>query len=200
MATVLDHDSDRVDMLRRMGLDVYYGDATRHDLLATAGAADARLLVIALDSPDKALDLLRTARRHFPHLRVYARAHEWDDAHSLMEAGADMVYREAVDTSVRLGTDLLRALGHRAHQAHRYGQKFLRHEEESMRGLTALRADRGRYMTAARQRVLDLEKLLLADLGAPDASADAGWDPDTLRAEVRARLDVEMEAARSSTR
>ncbi|HSD66480.1 MAG TPA: monovalent cation:proton antiporter-2 (CPA2) family protein, partial [Vicinamibacteria bacterium] len=71
--TVLDNDSDRVEVLRRLGLKVFYGDATRHDLLLAAGAEHARLLVLALDSPEKNLALVETARQHFPHLRILAR-------------------------------------------------------------------------------------------------------------------------------
>ena len=66
--TVLDVDSDRVDLLRRLGLRVFYGDASRHDLLRSAGAEDAQLLVLALDDREKARQMVDTARKHFPHL------------------------------------------------------------------------------------------------------------------------------------
>jgi CPA2 family monovalent cation:H+ antiporter-2 len=186
--TVLDNDGDRVDLLRRMGLEVYYGDASRYDLLHAAGAGHARLLVLALDTPERTMALVHTARKHFPHLKILARAFEWDDAHALLEAGIDHVYREAADTSVRLGTDALRMLGFRAHHAHRAAQKFLRHDEESLRELTGARHDGlASYVNAARQRNLDLEQLLLADRAEPDLERDAGWDPESLRNEVRAR-------------
>lgn len=186
--TVLDSDSDRVDLLRRMGLEVYYGDASRYDLLHAAGAEHARLLVLSLDTPERTMALVRTARKHFPHLKILARAFEWDDAHALVAAGVDHVYREAVDTSVRLGTDALRMLGFRAHYAHRAAQKFLRHDEESLRELTAVRqAGLAAYLNAARQRIVDLERLLLADRAETDLERDAGWDPDSLRNEARTR-------------
>jgi monovalent cation:H+ antiporter-2, CPA2 family len=183
--TVLDIDSDRVDLLRKMGLKVYYGDASRYDLLHTAGAERARLLVLALDSPEKTLELVHTARKHFPHLTILARAFDWGDAHTLLENGVTYVYREALDTSLRMGTDALRLLGFRAYQAQRAAQKFLRHDEESLRELTQRRQDGAVYINAARQRIEDLERILLADLADPDLERDAGWDPETLREEVQ---------------
>jgi hypothetical protein len=106
--TVLDNDSDRVDLLRKLGLRVYYGDASRNDLLNAAGAAQAKLLIIALGSAEKTLELVHTARKHYPQLTILARAFDWDDAHDLLEAGVQYVYRETLDTSLRLGTDALK--------------------------------------------------------------------------------------------
>jgi monovalent cation:proton antiporter-2 (CPA2) family protein len=185
--TVLDHDSDRVDLLRRLGLTVYYGDATRHDLLHAAGAARAQLLVIALDTPAKTLTLVHTARRHFPQLKILARAFDWIDAHNLYAAGVEHVYREALDTSLRMGTDALRLLGFRAHHAHRSAQRFLRYDEQSVRELTERRSDGAVYIDAARARIEELERVLLADLSGPGLDRDAGWDPESLRDEARSR-------------
>jgi monovalent cation:H+ antiporter-2, CPA2 family len=185
--TVLDHDSDRVDLLRRLGLTVYYGDATRHDLLHAAGAARAHLLVIALDTPAKTLTLVHTARRHFPQLKILARAFDWIDAHNLYAAGVEHVYREALDTSLRMGTDALRLLGFRAHHAHRSAQRFLRYDEQSVRELTERRSDGAVYIDAARARIEELERVLLADLSGPGLDRDAGWDPESLRDEARSR-------------
>jgi CPA2 family monovalent cation:H+ antiporter-2 len=183
--TVLDVDSDRVDLLRRIGLKVFFGDATRHDLLHAAGAEHARLLVIALDTPERTLQLATTAKRHFPRLTILARAFDWQDAHELLDAGVEHVYRESLDTSLRMGTDALRLLGFRAYQAHRAGQRFRRHDEESLRELTAARQDGTRYISATRQRVEDLERMFEADRAEPSLERDGGWDPDSLREEAR---------------
>jgi len=183
--TVLDVDSDRVDLLRRMGLTVYYGDATRHDLLHTAGAARARLFVIALDSPERTLELVHTVRKHFPQLTIMARAFDWQDAHDLLDAGVTHVYRDTLDTSLRLGADALRLLGFRAYRAHRAAQRFLRHDEESVRELTDRRADRSVYVSAARQRIEELERMFEADRAEPALDRDSGWDAESLREEFR---------------
>jgi monovalent cation:H+ antiporter-2, CPA2 family len=187
--TVLDLDSDRVELLRRMGLKVYYGDASRHDLLEVAGARQAKLLVLALDSPEKTLELVHTVHKHFPHLTILARAFDWDDSLELLEAGVTYVYREALDSSLRLGEDALRLLGFRAHQAHRAAQKFLRHDNQSMRVLMEKRSDRTWYIDTARSRIEDLERLLQADLSGDAVDRDAGWDAETLRDDVR-RLNL----------
>jgi voltage-gated potassium channel Kch len=183
--TVLDMDSDRVDLLRRMGLAVYYGDATRHDLLHAAGAARARLIVIALDTPERTLNLVHTVRRHFPQLTILARAFDWQDAHDLLHAGVTHVYRDTVDTSLRLGSDALRLLGFRAYRAHRAAQRFLKHDEESLRELTDRRDDRSVYVSAARQRIEDLERMFEADRADPALDRDAGWDTESLREDAR---------------
>ena len=185
-ATVLDTDSDRVELLRKLGLKVYYGDASRHDLLHAAGAEQARLLVLAVDGPEKTLELVHTARKHFPHLHILARAFEWEDAHDLIEAGVTHVYREGLDASLRMGEDALRMLGFRAYQSHRAAQKFLRHDEDAVRELTAARSqDRKVYIGAARRRIEELERILLADLGDGGPERDAGWDAESLREDAR---------------
>jgi voltage-gated potassium channel Kch len=183
--TVLDLDATRVDVLRRMGLKVHYGDASRHDLLVAAGAEHARLLVIALDSPERTLQLVHTAKKHFPQLTIMARAFDWEDAHDLVEAGVTQVYSQSLDTSLRVGVDALCALGFRAYHSHRAARQFLRHDQESLRQLTAeRRVSQARYITAARQRIEDLERLLEADRSERAQDADTGWDAESLREDV----------------
>jgi voltage-gated potassium channel Kch len=181
--TVLDIDSDQVDMLRRIGLKVFYGDASRHDLLQSAGAASARLLVLALDSPKKTAKLVRTAKKHFPHLTILARASGRADAYDLVELGVEHVYRETLDTSLRMGVDALHLVGLRTYHAHRAARKFRMHDEKSVRDLAAMRHDQKSYINLARERIRDLEKLLLSDLRDRDADTDAGWDAESLRQE-----------------
>jgi glutathione-regulated potassium-efflux system protein KefB len=187
LVTVLDLDSDRVDLLREMGQKVYYGDASRLDLLHAAGAEQARLLILGLDSPEKTLELVETARKHFPNLTILARAFDWNDSFDLLDAGVPHVYRDTLDTALRTGTDALRLLGFRAHQAHRAAQKFLKHDEESMRHLSGRRRDCVQYISAARQRTEDLEQMLQADLAEPGMDRDKGWDPESLVEEYKNR-------------
>jgi monovalent cation:proton antiporter-2 (CPA2) family protein len=186
--TVLDVDGDKIDLLRRMGLKVFYGDASRLELLQAAGAAEARLLVLAVDDPAKTLELVHLARRHFPHLTILARASDRRDAYDLVEAGVTHIYRETLDTSLRLGVDALRLLGHRAYSAQRAARAFLRHDEESVRMMSGVRQDQARYLSVARSRIADLERTLLADLhDQGGADRDAGWDAESLRAEFGGR-------------
>src|SRR5262249_39245808 len=90
--TVLDNNSERVEVLRRMGFKVYYGDATRYDMLKAAGAANAKLIVIALEPADKRLELIETIKKHYPNLRMLVRATNRFDAYDQMNAGMLHVY------------------------------------------------------------------------------------------------------------
>ncbi|MCL4822359.1 MAG: monovalent cation:proton antiporter-2 (CPA2) family protein [Vicinamibacteria bacterium] len=180
-ATVLDNDSDRVELLRRLGFKVFYGDASRLDLLHAAGAARAKLLVLALDAPEKVVEMAREARRHFPQLTILARAEDREDAYQLLDAGVTHVYRETLDASLRMGADVLRLLGVRAYHAQRAARTFLRHDEESVRRMAPLRGDRAEYWSYARERIEDLERVLQRDREQPELSRDAGWDAESLR-------------------
>jgi len=182
--TVLEYDSDRVDLLRDLGLEVYYGDATREDLLEVAGAREARLIVIALPDADMTLAVVRTVRKHFPDLRIFARAFDWPDALALREEGVEFVYRQAFDTALRAGRDVLSALGFRAFQAQRATQTFARHDAESIEALMGIeRDDRGVFVSAARARIENLERVLRRDFESDGEARDLGWDPESLRKE-----------------
>jgi monovalent cation:proton antiporter-2 (CPA2) family protein len=183
--TVLETDADQIDLLRRFSLQAHYGDASRVDLLRAAGADKARLLVLAIDNREKRLEMVHAVRRHFPRLRILARAEDMLDAYELMDAGVTDIYRETLDSSLRLGADALRLLGVRAYAAQRAARAFLRHDEESVRELAARRGDETEYVSAARERIADLERLMREDLGQRERSRDAGWDTESLREDLR---------------
>jgi len=181
--TVLEFDSDRVEVLRRLGLPVFYGDASRHDLLEAAGAGKARLLVIATEDHERIVRIVETSQKHFPNLTILARAAGRPEAYELLDMGVEHVYRETLDTSLRTGVDALRLLGRRGHQAHRAARTFRKHDEESVRELGAMRDDRKAYFSAARERIQALEELLLSEVEGPAEDRDAGWDTESLREE-----------------
>ena len=181
--TVLESNSDQVEVLRRLGLKVFYGDASRHDLLRAAGAAQARLMIITVDDPDQNRRIAETARKHFPNLTILTRAAGRPEAYQLLDDGFDRVYRAHVDTPLRMGVDALRLLGHPAHQAHRAARTFLHHDEESVKDLGKMRHDRSAYFSAARERIKALEELLLTELDSTGEERDAGWDSESLREE-----------------
>jgi monovalent cation:proton antiporter-2 (CPA2) family protein len=182
--TVLEHDSDHVEMLRKLGLTVFYGDASRPDLLRAAGAENAKLLLIAVGDPEVAERILSAARAHFPHLTVMSCARGRPEAYELLDHGVDRVYRETVDTSLRMGVDALRHLGRPAYAAHRAALRFRRHDEESVGDLGRMRHDRTAYISAARERISSLEELMLEELEHQmDEARDGSWDTDSLRKE-----------------
>jgi monovalent cation:H+ antiporter-2, CPA2 family len=183
-ATYLDIDSDRVDVLRRMGFKVFYGDASRHDLLESAGAADAKIIIIALGDPDKRLEMVETVKKHFPHLHILVRATNRYDAYDLMNAGMLHVYRETIDTSVRLGVDAMSILGYRKYTAKRLSKTFLKHDENNLKKLASIRNEE-EYINKVREYIEEIELIVQADAEGPPL-LDSGWDAETLRKEVKA--------------
>ena len=183
-ATYLDIDSDTVDVLRKMGFKVFYGDASRYDLLEAAGAREARIIVIAIDSKEKRLEMIETVKKHFPHLNILVRAANRYDAYDQMNAGMLHVYRETVDTSIRMGVDALKLLGVRAYTAQRRALTFLRHDERSLKQLAAIRNDE-EYITEARKFIEEIELVIQADRRDHTLDPDEGWDAGSLREEAR---------------
>ncbi|MHB8908579.1 MAG: monovalent cation:proton antiporter-2 (CPA2) family protein [Syntrophales bacterium] len=177
-ATILDNDSDRVDLLRKMGFKVFYGDATRIDILKTAGADRAQILVAAIGSPAINHDLIEKAQKLFPHLTIMARAENRYDAYELIDMGIGDIYRETLDTSVRLGVDCLVKLGFRRYSATRAGQNFLKYDEAAMRKLAPHRHDESAYIFTVREQVQLQEELLTNDREANPTLNDHAWDSD----------------------
>ncbi len=173
--TVLDLDSDRVDLLRRMGLKVYYGDASRMDMLKSAGAEQAKIIVIAMGTPEKNLEVVDAVKKHFPHLQMLVRATGLTDVFDLMNAGVLHIYRETLDTSLRVASDAMEMLGHRAYQSQRAARMFRRYDERSMKSLSAYRDDK-QYVNVMKERIEELQKLIQADAYTNMLIRDAGWD------------------------
>lgn len=134
-ATILDHNSAHIERISKFGFKAYYGDATRMDLLETAGIADAKILVIALDDNDQAVELAREAKRLYPHLKILSRA--WDVAHAieLMKVGVEMPQRETMYSSLKIAENILTHLGYGAFEARQVTAKFERHDLEILYGL-----------------------------------------------------------------
>jgi glutathione-regulated potassium-efflux system ancillary protein KefC len=128
--TVLDHDPEHIEMVRKFGFKVFFGDGTRLDLLYAAGADHARILVVAVDDQEQALRIVRLARDHFPDLLVLARA--WDVAHvfEIQDEGAAEVERETFEGALRLGERALIRLGFTAWQAKQAAHQFRAHDEK----------------------------------------------------------------------
>ncbi|EGE4659532.1 glutathione-regulated potassium-efflux system protein KefC [Salmonella bongori serovar 48:i:- str. 94-0708] len=108
---VLDHDPDHIETLRKFGMKVFYGDATRMDLLESAGAAKAEVLINAIDDPQTNLQLSQRVKTHFPHLQIIARARDVDHYIRLRQAGVTMPERETFEGALKSGRQALEALG-----------------------------------------------------------------------------------------
>jgi CPA2 family monovalent cation:H+ antiporter-2/glutathione-regulated potassium-efflux system protein KefB len=182
--TVLDLDGERVTLLRRLGLKVYFGDATRHSLLKAAGADNAELIIITLDTPEKCLDVIQTVKKHFPNLHILVRAYDRSDAYEFMDEGILHIYRETLDSSLRIGTDALKLLGFRLYQAQRVAYTFRKYDEKALKHLSSIRNDHQKYMDLTREKISELEDFILADMRQEEESRDSGWDADSLRQEA----------------
>ena len=170
--TILDHSPSQVELVRRFGVTVYYGDASRRDLLQAAGADQARLLVVAVDEPDKALEIVDTANKHFPQLKILARALDRRHAYELMRTDVDGIRRETFGSALDMGVDALKSLGQPAARAERAGDLFRAHDEQSMQSLFELWGDDKSYGVAVRQRMEDLARVLQADQDEQHADLD----------------------------
>ena len=134
-ATILDHNPEHIERIRKFGFKAYYGDATRMDLLETAGIAEAKILVIALDGNDHAVELAHEVSRQYPNIKILSRA--WDVVHAieLMKAGVEMPQRETMHSSLKMAEDVLKHLGYGAYEARQVTAKFERHDLEILHGL-----------------------------------------------------------------
>ena len=117
--TVIDYSNDQLEMLRKFGLSVYYGDATRPDLLHAAGIDEARILVIAIDEKHAITELVRHMRQHHPHVHVIARAVDRWHVYDLWSAGCRDIIRETYDSSIRAARSTFEALGFERAKAER---------------------------------------------------------------------------------
>lgn len=160
--TILDIDSDNVDWLRRIGYKVYYGDASRRNLLEIAGANKARLIIIAIGDPKKRLKVIDTVKKYFPNLQILVRSTDRWDAYDLMNAGMLHIYRETLDTSLRVGVDVMKILGFRAEVADNAAKTFFTHDEQALKYLSTIHNDE-EYISAARRNMEELIRLVQAD-------------------------------------
>jgi glutathione-regulated potassium-efflux system ancillary protein KefC len=126
-STVLDHDADMIEAARAFGYKVFYGDATRLDLLRTAGAEGAKVLVVAVDDVDQSLAIVDLVHEHFPHLELVARARDVTHWNKLRDRGVMRVEREVFESSLRSARSVLEILGFAPGEARRQAMRFRRH-------------------------------------------------------------------------
>ncbi|MCL1126224.1 monovalent cation:proton antiporter-2 (CPA2) family protein [Shewanella surugensis] len=161
--SILDHSPSQIELLRRFGSKVFYGDAARLDLLAASGAAEAQLLVIAIDEPVKTLAIITLCQKYYPNLKLVARAIDRRHAYELIRLGVISFRRETFDSAVNLGVDVLKLLGNSESASLRAGELFRHHDEASLESLSHLWGDDHSYGIAFKQRLEDLTQVLEED-------------------------------------
>ena len=137
-STVIDFDSNQIERLKKFDVRAYYGDATRPDLLASAGIADAKLLVVALDDKEQINKLVGYVAKTYPHVHIVARAIDRDHVYTLWALGSRDIIRETYDSSLRIGRSALEGLGHDRQAAQAMVDAFEEMDRSSMRALADL--------------------------------------------------------------
>jgi len=161
--TALDSNQTHVDFVRRFGNKVYYGDASRLDLLRAAGAESASVFVLAIDDVEASVRTAVLVRTQFPHLKLYARARSRQHAFSLMDAGVKNIVRETFASSLEMSEMVLQALGETAHTARTTVRRFRRHDEATLVAQYAVKEDEVKFRAASLDAAQQLEKLFEAD-------------------------------------
>lgn len=179
---VLDSHPQVVDRLRTFGIKGFYGDIDRPELLAAAGIATARALVLAIDDPEKTLRMAAFVHRRYPHVQIIARARDRHHVYQLYAAGARVSVREMFDSSVRAGKYALAALGHDDEEIERFAAAFFDHDRNMLAELAEIwdpdipLEENPAYVKRAREQATEIEAALrgrMARAAAKEAAARA---------------------------
>jgi monovalent cation:proton antiporter-2 (CPA2) family protein len=161
--TALDASATHVDFLRRFGNRIYYGDASRIDLLRSAHAERASVFVLAIDDFEVSMRTLKTVQANFPHLRIVARARNRQHAYALIAAGVEQVIRETFAGSLDAARITLEELGVPAADARRTVRRFGAYDENQMRETAPLRDDEKALIESSKKYAAELERILEED-------------------------------------
>jgi monovalent cation:proton antiporter-2 (CPA2) family protein len=184
--TIVDLDPEMVDVLGRLGVKAYYGDASRLELLHAAGCERARLFVLAVDDTAEATKIAETVKKHFPHLTILARARDRPHYFELKRLGIQHVHRETFGSAYELGIVALRELGYRANTAHRLARRWRDHEERELAELAEVWGQgRDAYFAKARRAIEEAERLMREEDPQVYVERDAAWDNESLRADQK---------------
>jgi glutathione-regulated potassium-efflux system ancillary protein KefC len=161
--TLIDDDPAQIDLVRKFGVKVFYGDGSRLDLLHAAGVGQAELVVVAVGGADRILDIARKVRRHFPDVTIAARAIDRGHAHELMALGVEVFERETFLSAISLGAKVLVQLGVAPIDAHHMAQAFERHDNQLLTDSFAVREDEDAYVGMVRQSMSLLNETMQGD-------------------------------------
>jgi monovalent cation:proton antiporter-2 (CPA2) family protein len=174
--TALEASQTQVDFLRRFGNQVFYGDASRLEMMRAAHADNAEVLVLAIDDVDASVRTAELARKHFPDLKVFARARNRQHAFRLMDVGVRYVIRETLVSSLEMSVQVLEALGLSKSRATETVHRFRVHDEQTMAKQMSVKDDENKFLQTTRESAEQLRQLF---------EADSGSDEDSDTAEVR---------------
>lgn len=175
-STVLDHDADMIEAARAFGYKVHYGDASRLDLLRIAGAASAKVFVVAVDDREQSLRIVDLVKEHFPHLELVARARDVPHWNDLRDRGVMRVDREMFESSLRTGRRVLELLGQPPHEARRQAMRFRRHNFELFEKMYPYHRDRAKMIAVVKEGRQQLEAQMAQERAEREALRRKGDD------------------------
>ncbi len=181
--TVLDHDLETIQLMRRFGFKGFFGDPTRPDLLHAAGLDEAKVLAVCVDNRDAAVKLVKYARSERPDIHIIARAYDRQHVFQLYQAGANDIVREMFDSSLRAGRYVLEQMGLTEFEAHQQETTFYQMDREGMKELAMVwdpkrpASENPAYIEKAKELNRDLETALLTKLNAQKALRQANQQP-----------------------
>lgn len=186
--TVLDNNPDNIKTLRKFGFKVFYGDASRTDLLEKAGVGNAKIFVQAIDDPDISIEMIKYLQKNYPGLKIYSRAIDIKHTYQLLNHKVNGLRRETYDSSLELGKMVLKNLGFSSYQTQRAANTFKYHDEEVIKELFKFwQKDKKLYIKEAKRFTEELESILLAEHENSIHESDSAWDNSTLREEIKER-------------
>lgn len=175
--TILDANPANVEILRRHGFKLFYGDVTRPEMLEAAGVKDAKLLVLTMAEYDEALKIAGYLKKNYPGLKIAARARDTIHAFEFYKLGLNMVQRETFNSAVELGAKILNYMGFTRYQAYRAARTFKHHEDDIMYELYQhWLEDENRYIQETRRFSEQLSELLQTEHDFSIHDTDYAWD------------------------
>jgi voltage-gated potassium channel Kch len=161
-STIMDHDSEHIEDMRKFGFKVYYGDATRLDLLDIAGAAKAKILIVAVDDKETTNKIIEVAQHHFPHLKIMVRVKDVPHLYEVMKQNVTFAQRELFESSLSLGRVALENLGFARYQAKEMADRFRQTNIDQVNSFHKIRddVDRNNFIKAVRASREELERQL----------------------------------------
>lgn len=173
---IIDHDPGNVEALRKFGFEVYYGDITRPDLLESAGASKADLLIITIGEPEKTLQLIQLVQNHYPNLKIIANAHDRKAVYDFLGYGITNVRRETFGSALCLGQDALVALGFHPYEAYKTMRLFRKIDEDNIPRLyKKYILDEEQYVTLYQKHNTEITEVLQADLSGGIDELERAW-------------------------
>ena len=174
--TVMDHNAKRIARVREFGFKLFYGDGSRLDLLRTAGAEDAKLLILAIEDKDKTIEIIKLVQRHFPHLKILARAHDVMHMHELNALNIEHIERVMFEGSMSMGKAALRSLGMPNYLVERKAKLFTEHDVETISRLGQHRENRKLYISETRLAEDEMIEILRSELPEQEVKEDPSID------------------------